>query len=232
MKTTYESNLRNKYTIMKQIIYYIVIIILLIALILQCRNNSHKQKQADNTHQYKNDSISYYRNIYNAEIASKTALKGNIKDLQDSTKQLNRLIKGYKKVIAAGNVQTVVKIDTIRIGFDVPVPCEFERSWSKFDKYYSINGQSNQNGIIIENIEIPNLLSFAIGDKKTGFFKTQYKVEATNSNPYIKITGLDAYTLDVPKKRFGISLVAGYGMSKDGLTPFVGAGLSYNLIQF
>ena len=34
------------------------------------------------------------------------------------------------------------------------------------------------------------------------------------------------------RKRWGVGVQAGYGFGKDGLTPFVGVGVSYNLINF
>ena len=33
-------------------------------------------------------------------------------------------------------------------------------------------------------------------------------------------------------KRWGIGISAGYGMSKDGLSPYIGLGISYNIIRF
>lgn len=33
-------------------------------------------------------------------------------------------------------------------------------------------------------------------------------------------------------KRWGIGVNAGYGMSKDGLSPYIGLGISYNIIRF
>ena len=33
-------------------------------------------------------------------------------------------------------------------------------------------------------------------------------------------------------KRWGIGVSAGYGMSKDGLSPYIGLGISYNIIRF
>ena len=112
------------------------------------------------------------------------------------------------------------------------MPCEFTREFGVFEKYYSIEGTSNEKGISLNEIKIPNTLSFAIGDKKTGFFKSEYRIEAVNSNPYITTTGIDAYTLQVPKKRFGVAVFAGYGITESGLSPMVGVGLSYQLLRF
>lgn len=33
-------------------------------------------------------------------------------------------------------------------------------------------------------------------------------------------------------KRWGIGISAGYGMSKDGLSPYIGLGISYDIIRF
>src|SRR5690606_23680521 len=115
-------------------------------------------------------------------------------------------------VDAAGNVTTITKIDSIPIPYEVPIPCKFHREWEKIDPFYSISGTSDQNGITIESLEVPNTLSFAIGKKKKGWFDSEYVIETVNSNPNITTIGLDSYSLKVPKKRFGVSLFAGYGL--------------------
>lgn len=134
---------------------------------------------------------------------------------------------------AAGNLTTITIIDSIPVPYEVPVPVEFSRNWSKNNKFYSISGTSSQSGLTIDHLEIPNTLSFAIGQKKTGFFKSEYRIEAVNSNPYVKTTGLDAYALQVPQKRLGLSLFLGYGIS-DNFTfkPSAGVALTYNLFRF
>ena len=38
--------------------------------------------------------------------------------------------------------------------------------------------------------------------------------------------------IEVPAKKFGLSGFVGYGISKDGLSPQVGIGISYSLIRF
>ena len=39
-------------------------------------------------------------------------------------------------------------------------------------------------------------------------------------------------TVTSKSKRWGIGVSAGYGMSKDGLSPYIGLGISYNIIRF
>src|SRR5690606_15573511 len=202
-----------------------------------CREKKELQKEASNNVEFLNDSIRHYKNELGQEIASKTALNGRNDALEvllskqiDSTGQLKRLVKKFRKVDAAGNIITNTRIDTIKIGFEVPIPCEFHREWKKNDKWYSIEGVSDQNGITINSLSVTNTLSFAIGKKKKGWFASEYVIEAVNSNPNIKTVGIDSYTVKLPKKRFGVSVFAGYGLSSEGLSPVIGIGVGYNLL--
>lgn len=39
-------------------------------------------------------------------------------------------------------------------------------------------------------------------------------------------------TVTSKPKRWGIGVSAGYGLSKDGLTPYIGLGISYDIVRF
>lgn len=41
-----------------------------------------------------------------------------------------------------------------------------------------------------------------------------------------------AKTVTSKPKRWGIGVSAGYGLSKDGLTPYIGLGISYDIVRF
>lgn len=224
---------------LQTIIPYILSVVFLAMFLHQCSLTNQLEKQASNSVDFLNDSIRHYKNELWQEIAVKTALNGEKNALEtllskqiDSTGQLKRLISKFRKVDAAGNIRTNTRIDTIRIGFEVPIPCEFHREWEKIDPFYSISGISNQNGITINSLTVPNTLSFAIGKRKKGWFNSEYVIESVNSNPNIKTVGLDSYSIKVPKKRFGVSLFAGYGLGSQGLTPLIGIGVGYNLLEF
>lgn len=216
---------------MKTAIPYVLAIVFLLLFLRQCDRTREVSNESYNTLEYLQDSVRYYQNKLGQEIAIKTALHGDKESLElllsNSESELRELTKKFKNIQAAGQVKTITKIDTIHIGYEIPVPFEFDRSWSKNDRFYSITGKSTQDGITINSLEIPNTLSFVAGKKKGNFI-----IEAVNSNPHIKTTGLDAYSFKLPKKRFGLSIIAGYGMSDSGLSPLVGFGLGYNLIEF
>lgn len=216
---------------MRTAIPYILAVIFLLLFLRQCERTADLQYKRDNAMEYLKDSVTYYQNRLGQEIAVKTALQGDKKSLglllSNTENELKELAKKYKDVQAAGQIRTITKIDTIHIGYEIPVPFEFKRDWQKKDPFYNISGTSTQDGITINSLEIPNTLSFVIGKKKG-----EYLIEAVNSNPHIKTTGLDSYTLKVPKKRLGLSVFVGYGIGSKGLTPVAGVGIGYNLFEF
>lgn len=60
------------------------------------------------------------------------------------------------------------------------------------------------------------------------------QIDAANSNPYNRISGLSFYRKPLPKpKKFGIGFQAGYGFS-NGTTPsaYIGIGIQYSIIRF
>jgi hypothetical protein len=100
------------------------------------------------------------------------------------------------------------------------------------DKYYAINGRSTNKGLFIDELSIPNTQSIVVGNRKQGFLRTEYRIEVQNSNPYIKTTDIDSYTIKERNKRLGLGLYIGYGLNNTGLTPQLGVGLSYDVIRF
>lgn len=225
---------------LKKIAPYIAIIILIFILFRQCNSANDKARSLNSTKDFLNDTISYYTNKLGQEVAEKKAISGDKQALEillskqvDSTGQLKALVRKFRTTQAAGNISQETRIDTVEIPYAVTVPYEFDRDFSKQTSNYSISGTSDQNGVTIKNLTIPNTLSFAIGKKKTGFLKSEYRVEAVNSNPLVKTTGLDTYTLDLPNNPLGLSLYVGYGASSNfTLQPSAGIALTYTLFRF
>ncbi len=221
-----------------RIIPWIAVVILFFLLLRQCNNAKDRSRESEKD--FLNDTIEYYENEVGQIIAEKNSLKGDKQTLEvllskqiDSTGQLKRLVRNFRTTDAAGNVSTDIRIDTVFIPYEVPVTEPFNRKFKKSNKHYFFSGISDNNGIRLDSISFPNTLSFAIGKKRTGFLKSEYLIEAVNSNPFIKTIGLDSYTLKVPKKRLGLSIYAGYGIGNNfTFTPQIGLGISYNLIRF
>jgi len=63
-----------------------------------------------------------------------------------------------------------------------------------------------------------------------GYEKGVPFAQVKNFNPYTETTSLRTFQVTVPKqKRLGIGLQGGYGIGANGLTPYFGVGISYNL---
>lgn len=75
-------------------------------------------------------------------------------------------------------------------------------------------------------LTIRNKYSILIGTEKGKTF-----AQITNFNPYTETTDLRTYQVTIPKvKRIGIGIQGGYGIGAGGLTPYIGVGISYNVL--
>lgn len=214
-----------------------IIIIMAILLIHQFEDKRAVQKTSKHNESVLLDSISYYKNSLGQEVAEKKSFQGTAQELKQildakrkENAQLNEALKKWRKVINISDTQTETRIDSIKVPFEVRVPCDFSRTWIKKEKFYSVAGEVNELGVTIENILIPNQQTIVVGTKKLGMFKTEFRAEITNSNPYIKTTSIDNFTFVERKKRFGIGASFGFGFYHNGF--FVGPSVNYNLIEF
>lgn len=202
----------------KEYILYAVIIILFFLLLNTCEKNKQQGKINDSNVTYVNDSIKYYKD----SLTAYKSVANDLRILQDSTKQLKELIKNFKTVETAGNIITKVEIDTVYIPYSDTL-----LNFRSKTKHYTIAGQALPKKVRIDNIEVPNITSFAMGEVKKSFLKKEYRIEVRNSNPYIKTIGIDSYQHTEPIKRFGIGVSVGYSLEG----AYLGIGLNYNLIR-
>ena len=187
-----------------------------------------------------NDSIHYYTNALNEEVATKRALIGEKGALnavlfakKEENRRLTEVLKGFKKVKTANFINTETKIEKVFIPYKDTISCVFDKDFSLSNKHFSIAGNSSQTSVKINSLLIPNKQTVVVGKKQTGFFRSQYKIEVTNSNPHVRVNKLESYNFKVSKKRFGVGFVVGYGVSDEfRFKPFIGIGVSYSLIQF
>lgn len=219
------------------LLFAIATVVFFALFVNQCKETDHLKDQAENTADFLNSEISYYQNELDQEVAEKNALYGQKESLEvllsdqiDSTNQLRGLLKSLRKVKAAGNITQSTKIERVQIDFEEPVAFDFIRNWSVKNEWYSITGTSTNQFTRINELEINNTLSFAIGVESVGFWKTEYKAKAVNSNKLVKTTGLDTYTFASKIKRFGIGPYIGLDIIT--LQPSFGISAHFNLVRF
>ena len=124
---------------------------------------------------------------------------------------------------------TVIVEDCDSVGYSYPV-IKLPFTFKDGNEDYTLSGGFSETGIMNIDLNVPVILDIWTGkDKQT----KDYKVVVTTPNKVVKITELRSVKLDLPKvKRIGIGVQAGYGIGKNGLTPYIGAGISWNIIRF
>jgi len=117
-------------------------------------------------------------------------------------------------------------LDTVSRFKAIKLPFEFKKD----DTWLSLKGNFNSQG----KLDISLGLDFS-ADLIAGIDKTtkQNTVILKTDCPYIKTVTFKSIKLDSPKdKKYGIGIQFGYGITRSGLSPFVGVGLQYSLIKF
>lgn len=181
------------------------------------------------------DSVKYYKGKYGNEVAKKTMIETDCKNLQNINDSLYRMIQSMqvkKPDIAIGGSTSIDngKHDTVYI----PTVTEItsKNIYRKFDfsnQYRELTGNVNYTndtlGLHIEKDRIQFKYALAIKDNA---------VYMTSDNPYVKFNSITGLTIPKQKKekKFGIGPSVFGGYSNKGFVYGVGIGLQYNFISF
>ena len=181
------------------------------------------------------DSVKYYKGKYGNEVAKKTMVEADYKNLQNINDSLYRMIQSMqvkKPDIVIGGSTSIDngKHDTMYI----PTATEItsKNIYRKFDfsnQYRELIGNVNYTndtlGLHIEKDRIQFKYALAVKDNA---------VYMTSDNPYVKFNSITGLTIPKQKKekKFGIGPSVFSGYSNKGFVYGVGIGLQYNLISF
>lgn len=181
------------------------------------------------------DSIKYYKGKYGNEVAKKTMIETDFKNLQNINDSLYRMIQSMqvnKPDIVIGGSTSIDngKHDTIYI----PTAAEItsKNIYRKFDfsnQYRELTGNVNYTndtlGLHIEKDIIQFKYALAVKDNA---------VYMTSDNPYVKFNSITGLTIPKQKKekKFGIGPSVFGGYSNRGFVYGIGIGLQYNFINF
>lgn len=180
----------------------------------------------------------------------------SLKDLKKENKDLYNEVKKYKSnPLVITKVVNKIELDTVYLDNNVIKDKNtFKSNWSynkkftesaniKLNGYSSITIDTNLNVIDnkseLYNLTINSKLFVGINEKDN-----KLEIYARSDNPLFNIVSLEGNIID-PKKsemlkkiykphKISLGLNAGYGYSigYNKLTPYIGIGLSYRLIQF
>lgn len=212
------------------VILTIIFIILLVFVVRRC--NIHFNEY-DNMVDYTKDSLQYYKDNYNVlhsrisiiEADNFTKIKSKDKDIQE----LQELVKKYKNVQAATVIKTETKVVEKIVNKPIFDTVSKETAYySKFDLdgfvWGEIIAKKDSTDLILNIRNDFNIVSH--------YDKGKLVLDVSDKNPY-SITKSQRSYINLPKqKRWGLGINAGYGVSKSGLSPYIGLGVNYNLINF
>ena len=169
--------------------------------LVQCKEN----KTATANINALNSEISTYRLTNGQLVVSKQSLELTKLQLEDlvfsKDAELQDMVKRFSKVKTVTKYVTVLKLDTIKVPFDVEIPCEFERNDIIDTKHYYFGYKLTNKGFSINNLSIPDSISIVTGTKRKWFLgKETQTIDITHSNPNIQTTGLNHYEITNQKK--------------------------------
>jgi hypothetical protein len=164
---------------------------------------SFHKSHADSNLEAITDTVKHFKNKLGTQTASINTLQLDAAQLQkvilDKDAELATLTKEFSKVNIITKYKTVMQIDTIRITYKDTVPCIFERSGEVKKDWYSFMYKSNQKGLQIDSLSIPNTTTAITGFKRKWFLGKQTAVtDITHSNPFIKVTEIKSVEIVVP----------------------------------
>ena len=181
------------------------------------------------------DSVNYYKGKYGNEVAKKTMIETDCKNLQNINDSLYRMIQSMQvkkpdMVIGGSSSIDNGKHDTIW----VPTVTEINSKniYRKFDfsnQYRELTGNVSYTndtlGLYIEKDIMQFKYALAVKDNV---------VYMTSDNPYVKFNSITGLTIPKQKKekKFGIGPSVFGGYSNKGFVYGIGIGLQYNLINF
>ena len=154
-------------------------------------------------------------------------LQTKVSEYKKSLVYVGNSITVFKdKVIVDTFTNTIIdiKLDTI-IGTDTLYKEYVTYSFEYKDRWVSFNAAVDMDNSKF-TLESKNEYSIFVNNKK-GY------VEVQSLNPYSKVEDIKMYSNKIKRKRFGLGVHVGYGMTSDlQLRPYLGLGISYNLINF
>ena len=181
------------------------------------------------------DSVNYYKGKYGNEVAKKTMIETDCKNLQIINDSLYRMIQSMqvkKPDIVIGGSTSIDngRHDTVYI----PTVTEItsKNIYRKFDfsnQYRELTGNVSYTndtlGLYIEKDRMQFKYALAVKDNV---------VYMTSDNPYVKFNSITGLTIPKQKKekKFGIGPSVFGGYSNKGFVYGIGIGLQYNFINF
>jgi len=168
---------------------------------------------------------------YNTKMFTRMELQDStLKDLQKLVKDNRNLIKNFGSATILEGETTIDNSTITNIYQDkdsnVLYKSKFNNEWID----YTIMARKDTTSL---NLKFTNKYDIVLGYEKQGLFKKRKPyANVTNHNPYTKTKELRTYQVKQKPQRFTLGVQAGYGITKGGLSPYVGIGGGLTIFKF
>lgn len=167
------------------------------------------------------------RRLRKQDIIDKETLRAlNTKHVNEISKLKFRIDTLLEDVDHTGHI---IHIDTVFVDSMQQNAILLPFTFTKQDQWLDLKGRFNEEGKLGIDLKMDMDIDVVTGIAKTG----ERTVNILTDNPYVGVIGVRSYKTDtfVPK-RWGIGPSIGYAVCRNGMSPFVGISLNYNLIEF
>ncbi len=157
-------------------------------------------------------------------LSQKDAIAHNVLEIENLKKVQSQVIVKTNTIIDSvfipfddswqdeNKFDNIVHIDTIRQFIYVP------KKFSLIDEHYSLFGNVNKSGVLIDSLRLQNSLTLTIGMKSQGFLKKPKPIVlAKNSNPFFETYSMqnviirnDLKWYDKKSTWFSIGVIGGF----------------------
>lgn len=116
-------------------------------------------------------------------------------------KKVKELIDKFSNIKSVTKYVTNTKFDTIKLVYQDSVPCNFEKVGSDLKQWYHIAYKSNQKGVEITELSIPDSVIVATGEKRKWFWGKRTSVtDITHANPFVETESIQHIEVVQPSK--------------------------------
>lgn len=174
------------------------------------------------------------------ETTKKEALKVDNKILLKELKKSKAVVKnlrekltkntraGFNTTLVTENT-TTTKTDSIIYRKDSIFPTYKSLIESKWISYAII---ASKDSVRLEGLKIVNEITGVFNERRKFLKPNTIEFELTNHNPFTKTHSMQSFVYKPKTKRYGVSIVVGYGLSSSGLSPFAGVGVTRDIVSF
>ena len=208
-------------TINKNRIYISVLLIVCLILLSQLFQKCQSEEVQLANIEALNSQTKVYKLKNGQLVTSVENLYYTNKQLKNSNlmkdKKVKELINKFSNVKSVTKYVTNTKFDTIKLVYNDSIPCNFERVGSDLKQWYHIAYKSNQKGVEITELSIPDSVIVVTGDKRKWFWgKSTSVTDITHANPFVETESIQHIEVVQPARwydstifKIGVGFIGG-----------------------